>query len=130
MSEHKSGVAIGLGYFAGTMMMLVGIIDILEGLAAVLKKEYFLTLPNYAFKLNITTWGWLNLVSGILILLAGVSIFGGAKWARVVGVILAALVAIENFAWLPYAPVWSVVVIALSVAVIWALTAHGRDLAD
>ena len=65
---------------------------------------------------------------GLVILLAGLGVFTGAVWARTVGVILAVIVAIENFAFIPIYPVWSIIVIAACVTVIWALTAHGRDM--
>ena len=61
-------------------------------------------------------------------MLAGVGLFSGAVWARSIGVILAALSAIATFAYLPWYPIWSVVIITLDVFVIWALTAHGRDI--
>ena len=75
-----------------------------------------------------TTWGWIHLIAGIIIYLAGFGLFSGAVWARTVGVILAAISAFVSFAWIPLYPVWSIVIIAIDVAVIWALTAHGRDI--
>ena len=67
--------------------------------------------------------------AGIIVVLAGIGLFSGAVWARTVGVIVAALSAIVNFAWLPWYPIWGIIIIAVDVAVIWALTAHGRDIA-
>jgi hypothetical protein len=65
----------------------------------------------------------------VIVLLAGIALLGGALWARIVGIAMAALIAIANFLWLPYYPVWAIVLIALNVVVIWALAAHGRDIA-
>ena len=85
--------------------------------------------PDF-LKFDVTAWGWIHLIAGIVVLLAGFALFSGAVWARTVGVILALVSAIANFAWLPYYPVWSILIIAVDIAVIWALTVHGRDIAE
>ena len=72
--------------------------------------------------------GWIHLIGGIVILLAGFSILSGAVWARTVGVIVALISAFTSFAWLPWYPIWGIMIIAIDVTVIWALTAHGRDI--
>ena len=127
MSENRSGAAVGFTYFASLMMIVIGFFDIIQGLAAIIKQTWYAVSPNYAFKFNVATWGWITLLIGIIVLLAGFGLWSGAAWARTVGVIMAAVVAIEEFAFLPYYPVWSITVILLSVFVIWALTMHGRD---
>jgi hypothetical protein len=80
------------------------------------------------FEFDATTWGWTHLIGGIIVLFAGFGVFRGAVWARTVGVIIAAVSALVSFAWIPVYPIWSIVVIAIDVTVIWALTAHGRDI--
>ncbi len=85
---------------------------------------------EWIFQFDVTTWGWIHLLFGILVALAGVFLLQGAVWARTIGVILAGFSALLNFIWLPYYPLWGIVVIALDVFVIWALTAHGRDIAQ
>ena len=77
-----------------------------------------------------TAWGWIHLIAGIIVLLAGFGLFSGAVWARTVGVIVATISAIANFIWLPYYPLWSLTIIAIDVFVIWALTVHGRDVVE
>jgi hypothetical protein len=84
---------------------------------------------KWVFAFDLTTWGWIHLVVGLIVALAGYFVLTGAVWARTVGVIMAVLSALLNFVWLPYYPVYSVVVIALDVLVIWALIAHGREIA-
>ena len=74
--------------------------------------------------------GGVHLIFGIILLLAGFPLFSGAVWARTVGVILAVISAIVTFAWLPWYPVRSITMIAGCVAVIWALTTHGRDIVE
>ena len=127
MSENRSGMAVGFTFFAATMMILGGGLDLLQGLAAVIRSNYFVVTPHYAYTLNATSWGWIHMILGVILLLAGAALINGSMWARTVGVIFAILVAITNFMWLPYQPVWSIIVIALCVLVIWALTVHGRD---
>jgi hypothetical protein len=67
---------------------------------------------------------------GEVVLVAGFSIFAGAKWARVVGVLVAVVWAIVAFAWTPHYPVWGIALLAISIIVIWALTVHGATYAD
>jgi hypothetical protein len=128
MSDNSSGLAMGTTMFAAVTMMIVGALDALQGLAAIIKGEAYVVGSEYVYKFNVSTWGWINLLLGIVILLAGFSLLSGATWARVVGIVIAVLVIISNFMWLPYYPLWSIIVIAVSILVIWALTAHGHDM--
>jgi hypothetical protein len=130
MSDNRSGWAVGFAYFAGLMMVMVGIFDVIEGLAAVFKKDFYAVTSNYVFHFNASTWGWIHMLLGLIILLAGFGIFGGAVWARTVGVIMAALVGITNFAFIPIYPIFSIVIVATCIFVIWALTVHGRDVVE
>jgi hypothetical protein len=130
VAQTRSTVAVGFTYFAAIMMMIAGGFDVLQGLSAIIKQHYYVIGPNYLYKINVTTWGWVHLILGIVLVVAGVFLLNGALWARIVGIIAAALVAIANFLWLPYAPVWAIIVIAACVLVIWALALHGRDIAD
>jgi uncharacterized membrane protein len=121
--------ALGGVLFAGTLMIIVGIWQFLIGLAAIINDDFFVVVQQYAYEVNLTGWGWLHLILGVIVVLAGLAIFTGAVWARAVGTLLAILVAINNFFFLPYYPLWSIVVIALAVFVIWALaTAPRREL--
>jgi hypothetical protein len=84
---------------------------------------------NYTYAFDVTTWGWIHLILGIVVFLAGFALFSGASWARVVATILAMVGVIENFMALPYFPVWSIILIALNIAVIWAVTLTRNDMA-
>ena len=127
---QPSGWAVGWTAFAGIMMWVMGGWWILAGLIAVLNPNFFVVTSNWVFKFDASTWGWIHLLLGVLILAAGFGVFSGAVWARTVGVIIAALAALAAFAWMPYYPIWGVIFIAMAIAVIWALTAHGRDMAE
>ena len=129
MARGRSGVAVGFTYFAAIMMMLTGGLEILQGLSAIIRKNLYVVNKDYIYKINVNGWGWIHLILGVIVLLAGIALLGGALWARIVGIAMAALIAIANFLWLPYYPVWAIVLIALNVVVIWALAAHGRDIA-
>ena len=127
-AERTSGWAVGWAYFASIVLIIVGAFGIIDGIVAIAKKEFFVVGEKWVFNFNVTTWGWIHLILGIVVLLAGIGILSGNVLARTIGVIVAGISAILNFMWLPYYPVWGVAVIALDIAVIWALTAHGRDI--
>lgn len=130
MAGHRSTAAVGFVYFAAIMMVIIGIVDVLQGIAAIAKEHYYVVGSNYVYKVNATTWGWVHLVLGIVLAVAGFFLLRGALWARIVGIVTAALILITNFMWLPYYPVWASILIAASVLVIWALAMHGDELAD
>jgi hypothetical protein len=120
-SEPPSGAAIGLTIMAAAFMMVSGLLSFFEGLAMVIRGSFFVVLPNYAFSLSAVGWGWVHLAIGAVVFVAGAALFAGQTWARIVGVVVASIAIVANFVSLPYYPVWSVVVIALSAFVIWAL---------
>ncbi len=130
MSEKQSAWAVGYAAFAGVILMMIGFFQFIAGLVGILEDEFYVVGQKWVFEFDATTWGFIHVLIGILLVLAGIGIYTGNVLARTVGVLLAAVSAVANFMWLPYYPVWSIVIIALNVAVIWALTAHGRDLAD
>jgi hypothetical protein len=125
-SEPPNLWATGFIIFAAVMMMMSGAFQALAGFVALFEDEFYVTTPNYLLQLDTTTWGWIHLLLGVLVVIASFAVLGGRIWGRVIGVIMAALSALANFAFIPYYPVWSLVVITLDVFVIWALTAHGR----
>ena len=126
---EPSGAAIGWSAFAAFMLMMIGIFQALAGIAAIANDEQFAVTEDYVIKLDITGWGWIHLIIGIVVFLSGLGIFSGNVFARTVGVIVAIISATSAFIYLPIQPVWSSILIAICVAVIWALTAHGRDIA-
>lgn len=128
--REPSGAAVGWTYFASMMMILIGGFHALAGLIAVLDDEFYVATRNYVFEFDTTQWGWIHLIFGTLIAIAGGYLLTGSVFARTIGVIMAFVSALIGFAWLPYAPVWGVIIIAVAVSVIWALTAHGRDVVD
>lgn len=124
--REPSGAAIGLTMLAAVFMMVTGVLGFFEGLAAVIRGSFFVTLPNYAFSLSATSWGVVHIILGALLFIAGAALLADQTWARMVGVALAAFMMIANFVYLPYYPVWAIVVIALNAFVIWALLTPRR----
>ena len=126
--ENPSGWAVGWATFAAIMLFISGTLQFLAGLSAILNDEYFIVGDDHAFKLDVTQWGWMHLIVGVIVVCCGAGILKGHVLGRTVGVLAAAGVIVTNFLWLPYQPVWSTVLIAIGVSIIWALTAHGRDI--
>ena len=127
-SESREIVAGWGTTFAGVMMMIVGLVEFFQGLVAVINgNQFFATTPNYVFQLNLTTWGWIHLVLGAVIAVAGLFIFTGNIVARSLGMLLAGLQALANFVWLPYSPLWSIVIIAIDIFIIWSLATLRMD---
>ncbi len=119
--------ASGGAVFAGCVMLMIGVFQVLAGISAIAKDAIFLATNNYVYEFNTTVWGWIHLGLGALLAICGLGLLARMMWAVVAGIILALLSAIENFFFLPYYPIWSVVVIALDVFVIWSLaTLAGR----
>ncbi|MFC7304739.1 hypothetical protein ACFQVC_10975 [Streptomyces monticola] len=113
--------ASGGTVFAGVLLLTEGILGALTGIAGIAKSDVYTRLGDYVFKFDLTTWGWIHLLLGIVVAVTGWGVLKGASWARGVGVGLAAVVIVLQFMWLPYQPIWALVSIALAVFVIWAL---------
>ncbi|MFF5370218.1 hypothetical protein [Streptomyces sp. NPDC013187] len=123
----KDEWATGLTAFAAVMLFLVGLLDIFRGIMAIAEDDIFVTTRNYVFEFDLTGWGWVHLALGALAVIVSLGLLKTAMWARVLGVAIAGLVIIANFLSLPQYPVWSVVMIALSGFIIWALCVVPRD---
>ena len=126
--RQTSGWAVGFILFAAIMMIMSGVFQALQGIIAIFENEFYVATRNYTFQFDATTWGWIHLLIGLIVAFAGWGLLSGRTWARVVALTLAVLSATANFLFIPYYPIWALVVIALDVFVIWALAAHGRDI--
>ena len=122
---------VGWVAFAGIMMVLLGTFHIIDGLIALFNDEYFLvTNSGLAVTADFTTWGWVHLIGGILVVAAGIGVFSGKVWARGLGVVVAMISAIINLGFLSAYPIWSSIMILVDILVIWALTVHGGELRE
>lgn len=123
-TEHrarKSAWAQGGVVFAASIMILIGLFQALQGIAAIVDDEIFVLDQGYAFEVDLTTWGWIHLIIGVILLLAGFLLFTGSVVAGGIAIGLAMLSAIANFFFIPYYPFWSLLIIALNVFVIWSI---------
>jgi hypothetical protein len=120
-------VAAGGVMFAATIMVLTGLFQIFEGIAGIAKDNIYLNTPNYLFQFNLTSWGWIHLIIGIIVTLVGFALFTGSMVARAIAIALVALQAFANFFFLPYYPLWALVIIALDAFIIWALLVAPTD---
>jgi hypothetical protein len=119
---------VGWVFFAGLMLIMVGIFQAIDGLVALFKDEYYVVRADgLVVNVNYTAWGWTHLIIGALLVLVGLGLLMGQTWARVAGIILATLSAIANFAFIAAYPFWSIMIITIDVLVIYALAAHGKE---
>jgi hypothetical protein len=114
---------VGWIVFAATMLMVLGSIDFIEGLIAAIRKHYYVATPSQIIVFNTQTWGWLTLLWGIVIFLAGLSLWRGASWARWFAVVVVCINLIGQLMWLGSSGyvVWTLTVIAIDFMVIYAL---------
>ncbi|MFH9727416.1 hypothetical protein ACH4M4_31255 [Streptomyces sp. NPDC017254] len=106
---------------AGVLMVVIGVLDVLQGIAAIAEDDVYARVGDYVYKFNLTAWGWTHVVLGILVGLAGAGILKGSEWGRMGGITLASLNAVAQFLFLPYHPAWALFSMAVSILVIWAL---------
>jgi len=122
---------VGWIAFAGLIMLVLGMFHVIQGLVALFQDEYFLVgKSGLTVHADFTTWGWIHVIGGVIIAGAGIALFTGRVWARTIGVILAMVSAIINVGFLSAYPIWSAIMIAFDVLVIWALTVHGGELSQ
>jgi hypothetical protein len=119
---------VGMVYFAGAMLLMVGVFEAVNGLVALFKDDLYLVRPTeLAVNVDFTAWGWTHLLIGILLVVVGFAVIVGQRWAQWTAVALAVFSAVANFAFIPAYPVWSLLIITLDVLAIYAVAAHGRE---
>ncbi|MET0860492.1 MAG: hypothetical protein ABW091_05625 [Microbacterium sp.] len=122
---------VGWVGFAGIILLLSGVFSLIQGFVALVGSNYYYAVENGTlFLFDLTGWGWWNLIIGALLVLTGIFLFTGATWARVVAIIAASLSAIGQLLLVPAQPWWALIVIAVDVLIIYAITAHGREVVD
>ncbi|HET8560478.1 MAG TPA: hypothetical protein VFL69_08185 [Marmoricola sp.] len=122
--EHstKGAWAYGLGMFAGVMLVTLGVLGLLQGIAALANDKIYVSGINYVYSFDLTTWGWIEVGIGSFAVIAGLGVLFEQSWGRILGVVMAVFSAMANFMFIPQYPVWSIVVIAFDIAAIWALS--------
>lgn len=128
--NRYGGSQAGSLSFAATLLVIAGLFHATQGLVALLNDEFYVKTANYVFQFDLTTWGWVHMLLGLLVLAAGAGLFAGATWARTLAVIAASVSLVGNFAWLPHYPLWGLALMGIDVFIIWAAIVHGRAFVD
>jgi len=128
--QEATGWAVGFILFAAILMIMAGDFQALAGLVAIFENEFYVPTRNYLFQFDATTWGWIHLLVGLLVAFAGWGLLSGRTWARAVAITLAVISAIANFAFIPYYPFWSMLIIVIDIVVIWAVAVYGGTMRD
>jgi hypothetical protein len=110
--------------FAASMLGLVGILSVIDGIVALSKARFYAAGATYVFS-DLRTWGWITLAIGALAIVAAMGVLSGSQFARWFGIIGGVLIAIEQFAFMQAYPFWSLTIFACSLLVIYALAAYG-----
>ena len=122
-SDHQMSPAWAsdLSFVAGVLLIVGGGFQTIQALAAIVNDEYLVVAPNYIYTFDLTAWGWIHLLVGLALVAIGICLLLGQGWALIAGIVVAAISALVNFTWLPYSPLWAILVIAVDVLIIWAL---------
>ena len=121
---------VGWGYFAAFMMMLLGALQGMAGLAGIFKDSFYVVTQTHLLVWDYKTWGWINLIVGIVIFMSGLELLRGAAWARIIAVFLAIVSFVANMGFVDAYPIWSIIMMIVDVFIIYALTVHGGELSE
>ena len=122
---------VGWVIFAAVFMIVIGAMNAIQGLAALFRDEaYWVTLQGNIVTFDVTTWGWIHLIFGILLVLVGIALMRGSTFARVIGIALVSLNLIAQFSWTTLYPFWGLIAIAIDILIIYALVVHAGELKD
>jgi hypothetical protein len=124
----EAGIS-GWVVFAAVVLIVVGTLDALYGLAAILNDEVVVVGGHGVMVIDITTWGWVHLILGSIVALTGIGLFAGSALARGAAIFFVAVNAIAQIVWFPAAPLWAILIIFLDVVIIYQLTVRWEELA-
>jgi hypothetical protein len=131
MAEKRGGTAMaGFVVFAGTMLMVIGLINVFQGFVALFSDEHLVLTPDNLVVVDTTGLGWILLISGLLLMAVGAGLLAAQTWARITAIIVVCLHAVTQVLWIGAYPVWSLLMLALDTVVLFALTARWHDVRD
>ena len=116
--------------FAGVMMIIGGSLNLFYGIVAAVNDDGSGGPTATTWYLDMSEWGWVHIIVGAIVLLAGIGVFSGNILARTVAVIVASISLMANFFYIPVYPLWAITVIVVDMLMIWALTVHGREMRE
>ena len=128
--QRESPWASGLTLFAAALLVIGGVWHVFAGIAALVHDKVYLSTPEYLYSFDLTGWGWIQLLLGILAAVAGFAVLKGQTWARIVGIGFASLSMVIQFLIIPLYPIWSLLMIALDIGIIWARPRTAATLSD
>jgi hypothetical protein len=126
-ADEELSMWVGWVAFAGIVMGTAGLLNILQGVVALFNDGYYTTAGSEPIAIDFTTWGLVLLVTGVLLCTTGYGVLTGRTWARVVGVVIATVDAIINFAFIGAYPIWGILAVSLNLIAIYAIAVHGRE---
>ncbi|KAF0968882.1 MULTISPECIES: DUF7144 family membrane protein [Gordonia] len=121
-SSAKQGFAFGISIVAAALLFVAGLVSVFQGISAIANDELFVVGRDYVFEFDLTAWGWIHMILGIVGILVAGGLAVGADWARIAAIVIASLSIIAQFLWLPYYPAWAILIIVLDLIVIWAVS--------
>ncbi|HEY0815180.1 MAG TPA: hypothetical protein VGE11_18070 [Pseudonocardia sp.] len=121
--------ASGLILFSGGMLVISGILQLFIAVPALMHDIIYTSTPQYAYTFNLTAWGWIQLITGIAAICAGYAALRGLTWARILGIVVSCVSIVMEFAYIPHFAVWSVLVIAIDLVIIWGLATYRPEAA-
>ncbi|MDF2710513.1 MAG: hypothetical protein K0R62_6165 [Nonomuraea muscovyensis] len=124
--QHITGW-VGWVWFAGIMLILSGLFNAISGLYGIFYRAVYVQTAGSLLVFDVTGWGWIHLLLGLVLIATGIAVSIGQTWARVVAVVLVMLNALTQLIWISVNPWWSLAVIAVDVLVLYALIVHGRE---
>ena len=115
--------------FAGLMIIIIGSLDFFEGLIAVIRDQYYVVTPSQIVVFDLTTWGWIMMIWGVILLFAGFGLLSGATWARWFSIVVLSLniIAQLGFVGSSQYPLWALTVLTLTIVVLYALIVRWND---
>ena len=125
-AEENLSMWVGWVAFAGIVMGTAGLLNILQGTVALFNDGYY-TAGGDAFSIDSTVWGVVLLATGLILCFTGYGVLTGRTWARIVGVVIASIDAVINFAFIGAFPIWSILAVSLNLIAIYAISVHGRE---
>jgi len=126
-TRPKPSAWVGWIAFAAIMMLVVGLFNVIDGIAAIASNKVFISGSGGAVVLDVTAWGWVHLVIGLLVAVVGYFLLQGASWATYAAIVLVIVNMLTQMMFLPAYPLWSIMIIALDSFVLWALIVHGDE---